>query len=82
MGFILTLYKIIIFETFLKFYKTYMRMVKASFWGLFKTNFYGHFRELFVFTKFNFTIKKRKKGKKVKLLTHMQRVKSSLILNL
>ena len=28
--------------------------LKASFWGLFKTNFYGHFRKLFLFTKFNF----------------------------
>ena len=28
--------------------------MKASFWGLFKTNFYGHFRKLFLFTKFNF----------------------------
>ena len=30
------------------------RSLKASFWGLFKTNFYGHFRKLFLFTKFNF----------------------------
>ena len=30
-------------------------MVKASFWGLFKTNFYGYFRKLFLFTKFNFS---------------------------
>ena len=30
------------------------RHLKASFWGLFKTNFYGHFRKLFLFTKFNF----------------------------
>ena len=29
--------------------------LKASFWGLFKTNFYGHFHKLFVFTKFNFS---------------------------
>ena len=28
--------------------------LKASFWGLFKTNFYGHFRKLFLFTKFEF----------------------------
>ena len=28
--------------------------LKASFWGLFKTNFYGRFRKLFLFTKFNF----------------------------
>ena len=28
--------------------------VKASFWGLFKTYFYGHFRKLFLFTKFEF----------------------------
>ena len=28
--------------------------MKASFWGLFKTNFYSHFRKLFLFTKFNF----------------------------
>ena len=28
--------------------------MKASFWGLFKTNFYGYFRKLFLFTKFNF----------------------------
>ena len=25
--------------------------VKASFWGLFKTNFYGYFCKLFLFTK-------------------------------
>ena len=25
--------------------------MKASFWGLFKTNFYGCFRKLFLFTK-------------------------------
>ena len=28
--------------------------MKDSFWGLFKTNFYDHFRKLFLFTKFNF----------------------------
>ena len=28
--------------------------MKVSFWGLFKTNFYDHFRKLFLFTKFNF----------------------------
>ena len=28
--------------------------MKASFWGLFKANFYGHFGKLFLFTKFNF----------------------------
>ena len=28
--------------------------MNASFWGLFKTNFYGRFRKLFVFTKFKF----------------------------
>ena len=31
------------------------RKVKVSFWGLFKTNFYDHFRKLFLFTKFNFS---------------------------
>ena len=29
--------------------------MKASFWGLFKTNFCGHFHKLFLFTKFNFS---------------------------
>ena len=29
--------------------------LKASFWGLFKTNFYGCFRKLFLFTKFKFS---------------------------
>ena len=29
--------------------------LKVSFWGLFKTNFYGHFRKLFLFTKFSFS---------------------------
>ena len=29
--------------------------MKASFWGLFRTNFYGHFRKLFMFTKFGFS---------------------------
>ena len=29
--------------------------VKASFWGLFRTNFCGHFSKLFLFTKFNFS---------------------------
>ena len=28
-----------------------LRKVKASFWGLFRTNFTGHFRKLFLFTK-------------------------------
>ena len=28
--------------------------MKASFCGLFKTNFYGHIRKLFLFTKFEF----------------------------
>ena len=28
--------------------------LKAPFWGLFKTYFYGHFRKLFLFTKFEF----------------------------
>ena len=27
-------------------------ILKASFWGLFKTNFYGYFRKLFLFTKY------------------------------
>ena len=27
--------------------------MKASFWGLFKTNSYGHFHKLFLFAKFN-----------------------------
>ena len=30
-------------------------VMKASFWGLFKTNFYGHFPKLFVITKFKFS---------------------------
>ena len=34
--------------------------LKASFWGLFKPNFCGHFRKLFLFTEFNFS-KFRKK---------------------
>ena len=29
-------------------------VLKASFWGLFKTYFYCHFRKLFLFTKFEF----------------------------
>ena len=29
--------------------------MKASFWGLFRTNFCGHFCKLFLFTKFNFS---------------------------
>ena len=30
----------------------YSYKMKVSFWGLFKTNFYDHFRKLFLFTKF------------------------------
>ena len=30
-------------------------VMKASFWGLFKTNFCGHFCKLFLFTKFKFS---------------------------
>ena len=33
----------------------YLNLMKASFWGLFKTNFCGHFHKLFLFTKFNFS---------------------------
>ena len=29
--------------------------VKASFWGLLRTNFWGHFHKLFLFIKFNFS---------------------------
>ena len=34
--------------------------MKASFWGLFKTNFIDHFSKLFLFTKFNFPKFQRK----------------------
>ena len=34
---------------------TIFAFMKASFWGLFRTNFCGHFRKLFLFTKFNFS---------------------------
>ena len=37
-----------------------LAMMKASFWGLFKTNFYGYFRKLFLFTKFRKSISTRK----------------------
>ena len=32
-----------------------MVSVKASFWGLFRANFYGHFCRLFMFKKFGFS---------------------------
>ena len=34
-----------------------VKSLKASFWGLFKTNFCGHFRKLFLFTKYYILIK-------------------------
>ena len=49
------------FTTFaLKFSTTWLlntdiqMLMKASFWGLFRTNFCDHFRKLFLFTKFQF----------------------------
>ena len=38
-----------------KYYYSSSLHLKASFWGLFKTNFCGHFRKLFLFSKFNFS---------------------------